>query len=335
MKKKSVTVLGWYGKTNIGDESYKLAFPKLFPDYKFNFTDKLTPKIIAETDAVVVGGGDILSDAFLKQLATVTKPKHIISASATETTDIAKLEGFANVIIRDHISCNLLARKGVPVIYKPDVAFALECNRDRGRRILRKKFEVHNRELYKKVVVVILNGYLIDSEQDGYDARRFMQFQNLAYNIGYIADFTPASFVFLPFGQSPPWDDRVPNAWASQRCKFWKKNLVVWNQQSVQSALDIIGAADAVISTRLHSTIFSMATGTPFIDITHNHKNTALLTTTEKMHYSIPYEAFDADKTLKLLKGLLERPDDAKKELQTLLDKQRELLRGLSDVRLV
>lgn len=332
---KVVTALGWYDKHNIGDESYKLAFPTVFPDYEWHFTDKLTPEVVGQSDALVLGGGDIMSDPFLNQLAFIDKPKHIISTSATARTDVNKLVGYQNIIVRDFNSVEMLKQKGVQAKYKPDVAFALTPDRMRGKRLIRKEYSSQKRDLYEKVIIVIMNGYLADAESNSYDVRKFIDFHKLAYDLGHISDHTPASFMFIPFGQMFPWDDRVPNIWVAQKCKFWQKNLVVWNEPSVQNILDMISAADAVISTRLHSTIFSLVGVTPFIDIIHNHKNSALLNSIEKNNYSLPYEAFDIEKAKKMLKGYLFERSEPEKELQSTVDKLRALLKGLSDVRLV
>lgn len=325
-----IHVLGWYGKSNIGDESYKTAFPLVFPGHEFQFTDKL-----AQADAVIVGGGDILSDPFLNQTLSCDKPLSVISASATDKTDTNKLKKFKNVYVRDFKSLEILRAKGIDAKYAPDVAFALNANKVRGREIIEAEFKSQKRDLYEKVVVVVLNGNLVDSEASGYDGRKFISFQNLAFQLGHVADFTNASFLFVPFGQDFPWDDRVPNAWVAQRCKWWKKNVVLWNQSSDQNVLNIISAADAVVSTRLHSTIFSITAGTPFVDITHNHKNTALLESTGTQKYSIPYHSFDGDRAKSLLKQLLEQPTEPKKELEEILNKQRKLLRELGHVRLL
>src|SRR4051812_19339112 len=110
---KVVTTLGWYNKSNCGDESYKLAFPKVFPDYEFRFADKLTPEIIGESDAFILGGGDVMSNAFLDQLAFINKPKHIISVSANEGVDITRLTNFDNIIVRDNKSLEILKNKGI------------------------------------------------------------------------------------------------------------------------------------------------------------------------------------------------------------------------------
>lgn len=331
---KVVTALGWYGKDNCGDESYKLAFPNVFPDYEWRFTDFLTPEKLSQTDAVVLGGGDVMSDPFLNQLAFVTKPKHIISTSATSSTDPDKLVGFKNIIVRDTSSVEILKKKGIQAKYKPDVAFSLTADKMNGRKLIRKEFVAQKRDLYEKLVVVVMNGYLADAESNSYDVRKFINFHKLAYDMGHVMDFTPASFIFIPFGQRLPWDDRVPNMWVAQKAKFWQKNVTVLNELSVQNILDIIGAANAVISTRLHSTIFSITANTPFIDITHNHKNSALLETIDRKQYSVPYESFDADRVKKMLKHLLWTPD-TEKDLQALADKQKSLLKSSREICLV
>jgi polysaccharide pyruvyl transferase WcaK-like protein len=328
-----VTVLGWYNHNNIGDESYKLAFPMIFPKCKFQFTNKLTSDIVKSTDIIVVGGGDILSDPFLNQVVGVKKPKYVISASATEKTDENKLKDFKSITVRDSKSVKILKDKGLKVNYAPDIAHILKPNPSNGLEILRKKFEQQELELYDRIVVVVMNGYLVDSESNHYDVRKFLSFHDLAFNLGHISDWTNASFIFLPFGQSLPWDDRVANAWVSQRCKFWKKNMVIWEEPNVQNVLDIISAAGAVISTRLHSTIFSIAAGVPFIDIIHNHKNESLIETIDMQEYAFPYSAIDRDAILNLLRRMLDYPESYKKEMKNLIDNQRALLGGISDVR--
>jgi polysaccharide pyruvyl transferase WcaK-like protein len=331
---KLITALAWVDNQNVGDESYKLAFPILFPHYKWHFTNKLTAKNIAESDAIVLGGGDIMSDAFLDQLVSVSKPKHIISASCTDKTDISKLLGFQNIIVRDLPSVKILKDKGIPSKYSPDAAFCLQPDKLRGKRLIRKEFAAQKRDLYAKTVAVVMNGYLADAESNSYDVRKFINFHKLAYDLGHVIDYTPASFIFLPFGQQLPWDDRAPNIWVAQKCKFWNKNVVVWEELGVQSVLDIISAADATISTRLHSTIFSIVGRTPFIDITHNHKNAALLETIEKQHASVRYEGLDGEHVQKMLKEIIWPKESKEKELQALVDKQRALLKDLSDVHL-
>ena len=70
----NILVLGWYGKHNIGDESYKLAIPKLFPEASVTFSDYIDKKLIEKNDQFIMGGGDIISPKFLQEFNKINKP---------------------------------------------------------------------------------------------------------------------------------------------------------------------------------------------------------------------------------------------------------------------
>lgn len=328
---KTITVLGWYGKNNCGDESYKKAFPTIFKNYKFNFTDIIKAEH-KNSDAFILGGGDVLSPIFLNQLIDIEKPKHIISVSANEQIDPKLLKNFKNIFVREHASLEILTKKGISASYAPDVAFALSGDPIKGNKLIKKHFEEQDRDLYENKVVVVINGFLAEEHSSAFDVRITFNFHDMVYKLSHVMDYTPASFIFIPFGQDLPWDDRVTNLWAASKAKFWKKNLCIWKESNVQNVLDMISSVDAIISTRLHSTIFAMATKTPIIDITHNHKNRWLLETTDKKHFSINYRAVDEEALKLKLNDLLENRQVHVKELSILLDKQRALLEGLGNV---
>jgi polysaccharide pyruvyl transferase WcaK-like protein len=331
---KVITVLGWYHKHNAGDESYKIAFPLLFPDYEFRFVDFLDDKSRKESDAFILGGGDVVSNGFLDQMNTTNKPKHIFSTTVSKEINPDKLSQYESIIVRDKKSAEILKYRGVESKLCPDAAFILSGDKMRGRRLIRKYFNSYGKDLYQKTVVVTINGYLSRDEDSYYDVRKFVSFHSMVYELTNMIDTTNASFIFVPFGQSLPWDDRVTNFWVGAKCKYWKKNLVLLNEPTVQDILDIFSAADAAISTRLHSTIFSCATMTPFVDITHNHKNRWLLETINKTDWSIPFNAFDGNKCKSLINSFIQKPEDSKKELEALINKQRATLKGL-DVRFI
>jgi colanic acid/amylovoran biosynthesis protein len=328
---KTVTVLGWYGKSNCGDESYKMAFPAVFKNYKFNFVNKITDH---NSDAYILGGGDVLAPSFLNQLVNVKKPKHIISVSANEKVDPELLKGYANIFVREKQSLDILTKKGVKASYAPDVAFALSGDPVRGLELMRNHFVEQKRDMYERRIVVVINGFLAEDHANGFDVRRAYNFQDLTYKLSHVLDHTNASFVFVPFGQELPWDDRVTNMWIASKAKFWKKNLCI-SESNVQNVLDIISSADAIVSTRLHSTIFAMTTKTPIVDITHNHKNRWLLETVDKNHFSVNYRAIDEGALKLKINDLISNRNIHAKELSILLDKQKEILGGLSNVCLV
>jgi polysaccharide pyruvyl transferase WcaK-like protein len=299
-----IAVLGWYGHGNAGDEAYKLAFPAVLPGHDLHFSEKLTGR----PDMVVLGGGDIVHPAFIRRLqAAPDIPKVAASVSLTTNSDFNALAGFARVHVRDHLSLSLAQSylDADKLTYTPDFTFVLDPNPDEGRAWLEQRFEDEGHSLRKQIVVVVLSNYIAFGNLDAL-ARDLTTFLKVSQDVAVVADNTDASFVFLPFSTKSPNDDRVPCAWAADRCKHYKKNIVVYDTLSVQQTLNIIGAADAVVSSRLHSTIFATLCGTPFIDLTHHDKNRGFVQTVGKTAWSVPYWEFSVKHYRDLLCNFLQ-----------------------------
>jgi polysaccharide pyruvyl transferase WcaK-like protein len=104
---------------------------------------------------------------------------------------------------------------------------------------------------------------------------------------------------------------------------------MIYNELDVQETLDIISASDAVVSTRLHSSIFSCATETPFLDITHSHKNKYFLETIKYEKASVGYEDFNIAKAKLILKNAIFSIEN-KEEIGSLVSINKLLLRELN-----
>jgi len=325
---KKITVLGWYGKSNIGDESYKIAFPKVFNNCEFTFTDRITDH--HQADEYVLGGGDILANNLIENILKTNKPCSIISASGNNQVDPEKLKKFKSIILRDDNSVKIIEKKGLNPTYAPDLAFSLTADKQRGAELIKNLFQEEKRDQYQNVIAVILNGYLIDNHQSDFDLRRFLAFQKMSFQLANVMDSTNASFLFIPFGQNMPWDDRITNMWTFQKTKFWKKNLCIYKEPNVQNVLDIIAACDMAISSRLHSTIFSIVAGTPFLDITHNHKNKWLLETLNLKQFSISYKSFDEERASEIIKDVMSRKEEYSNNLREISERQKSLLGGIN-----
>ena len=291
----NIGVVGWYNHGNCGDESYKLSFPKVFPQHQFVFLDEPTLPL----DAYILGGGDVVCDDFINCLSHI-KRKHLLSVSVSQSH--RNISSFDIVAVRDFKSLQNATTSGVRAQYVPDFAFSLNYDVARGKKLIKNQFK--GLDLYAKVVVVVVNSHLMPDHVGC--VKELFSFQNMASELARAMDSTNASFLFVPFSTSMPWDDRVSSGWVASRCKFWKKNAIVYDVLSVQDTLDIISAADAVISTRLHSSIFSCLSGTPFVDITHNHKNLYFLESNDLIKHSIRYrgaEGSDISNKLNLYMG--------------------------------
>lgn len=304
-------VCGWYGHGNAGDESYKIVFPKLFPGHAISFWDDAP---IDGHDLFVLGGGDVLTEPMLDLASNAREPRVAMSVSATTCQNPRHVgELFREVWARDQSSRGQLCDAGVDARLVPDFAFAMDPNPESGRRHLRKLFSEAGHELYSNTVAVVVNGHL--AVKEGCLARDESWFVSFAHLFGWVADRLNASFVFVPFGTSAPWDDRVPNAWVSSRAKFWKKNCVVYEKMSPQETLDLISACDAAVTTRLHAAIFCVLGGVPFIDLAHHDKTTNYLATVGLSDCTTPYWEVSKSFLLGQLEAYLANRDAARERL--------------------
>jgi polysaccharide pyruvyl transferase WcaK-like protein len=297
-------VWGWYGKHNIGDESYKFCFPALFPNIQFEFEGSES-----EYDLCVLGGGDILDPQFVQQALACRCPnKYILSVSAGPKAPIDLLNGFKQICVRDRRSEEFLRAKGVKCSYMPDIALTLRPDVERGRAMMRRKFAEEGLDLYNKQVGVVLNAHLIYSKE-GMLARDMVAFLKAAQDIGKLADETSASFIFFPMSTGMPCDDRISNGYVASRCKFWKKNWLVQERLSVQETLDLVSACDLIISSRLHSSIFSLISHVPFLDLVHHDKNRSFLETMHLEGHGLSYWSFSFEELKNALDDRLGSPE--------------------------
>jgi len=320
---RDVRILGWYDHGNVGDEAYKLAFPRVFPDCNFSFD---APK----AKNLILGGGDILSKSFLQQALSYPAEKRIaMSVSANSDTPVELVKRLDAIYVRDVKSVKCLTANGVPCTYMPDVATCMKPNRANGMQWLRAKYQSEGLELYEKKVGVVLNAHLYHGKPDIL-ARDFLNLMKVSWDLARLMDNTMASFVLLPMSTQLPYDDRVTNSMTCGRCKFWRKNLVVYDKLDVQQTLDLISTFDAVISTRLHTSIFSMVAGVPFIDVTHHDKNRGFLETVGLTDWSTPYWYFEYDAVYNRLKHLLNDGESDRNRLVTVLENQVKALEQTS-----
>ncbi len=309
-----LAVLGWYGHHNVGDEAYKIAFNKVFPEHFFHFANKLAGSSLAN---IVLGGGNVVSDYFIQQVPAKSS-KHAISVGITSDSPVASLSQFNTVIVRDVRSLALLASHGIKAQLMPDLTFSLEPSKKKGREYLERSFKLAGADLYSKVVAVVFNSYLLKFNS----VRGHTSFLKFASDMVALLDGTMASFVFVPFGREMPFDDRVANAWIASQCKWHKKNYVVYDYLSVHETLDLIAACDATISTRLHGNIFSCIGGAPFIDVYHHDKSLGFTETIGRSGWSVEYWNLD----LKYMKSLLEGHLNSGTRTDDITYQQRKLL---------
>lgn len=314
-----INVIGWYGHNNIGDESYKISFPKMFPKHSFTFSENIN-----NADIHILGGGDVVYGDYLKKIENV-KNKYIISTTISNDID---LKDFKYIAVRDLESFKKIKNYNTNISIIPDISFLLSPNKERGKFLIKSLFLSEKADLYNKTVAVIINGNLIQRHDSL--ARDDFNFYRLSQDMSRAMDNIASSFIFIPFGTDMPFDDRIANSSVVSKCKFWKKNINVLNRLSVQDTLDIISACDATVSMRLHSTIFSCLSNVPYIDIIHNHKNKWFAETSGYKKNNILYENFSQIQFLENLSKILYKDNEDIKELSLISNKYKSDLDNFS-----
>lgn len=304
----NIFVLGFFNKDNVGDESYKDTFKSLFPQHSFIFNDHLHKEAVAKSEAIILGGGNVLKAPYIEELKKVkNKPIYGFSIGIEDASVNIPKNLFKHIYARDEFTLKILKEKGIPCSYIPDAAFSLIPNINEGKNWLKLKFANEGLDMYQKVVTVIINSYVLNGHL-GSLTKDSLAFLKFSYDFARIADETNASFVFLPFGTSMPIDDRVTNSWVAAKCKYWKKNLVIFDRINHKTALNIISASNLTVSSRLHSSIFSYIAGTPFVDITHHSKNEIFIKSIGKQNCSIDFWNFDTNKARTLIDEMIDLP---------------------------
>ena len=327
-------VYGWYNHGNIGDESYKLSFPQIFSEHDLRFTDDPGTIDPGSYDVLVVGGGNILNQHHVGKLVRMKASGvliHPVIGFSLGFTDEGVTSGdlglFSKIVVRDRGAYERLCKMGVSgAALAPDAAFCLNPDRERGLRIWEGYYQYYHRDLYERRVVVVLNSHLCSGHESlSRDTLRFLTFSN---SMAEIIDRTNASVLFVPFGTTLPWADRIANGCCASKCKWFKKNLVLYDDLGVQSVLDVVAAADAVVSMRLHASIFSAVANVPFLDIYHHDKNLWNLQTLGLEDWGVPYWDFAQGRAKCLLEDHLNAPGVGRGRLERIREAQRVQLRG-------
>lgn len=299
-----IKVLGWTGKGNTGDEAYKLAFPTLFPEFDFNFG------LENGEEVCFLGGGDILNKSFVQAALKYSK-RYAISVTVKPDSPFELLREFDGIYVRDAMSSQILRQNEIPHFVMPDIASCLAPdfkNFHRGTPdwISEQFKQKGGADLYEKKVGVVLNAHLFHGKE--VLARDYLNLQKVMFDLSRLADETSASFIFFPMSTSMPWDDRVTNSSVAARCKYWNKNLMIYDELGVIETINLIASCDVLISTRLHSTIFAIMNSVPFVDLVHHDKNRGYLQSVGLLDWAISYWEFDYNELKSQVKSKLLEP---------------------------
>jgi len=257
-----VCVLGWYDtptgkKSNLGDESFKLAFKTLWPSIDFTFTDKIESNI-NNYDSLWIGGGSFLDNDIEGINNKITIPILFLGVGLghnIKKENKALLDQAFKVIVRDTYSLNF-CKKATSIA---DLSYSLyeEKPLNLGR---------------SKQVVILLNDFLtphtlsplwVSTSYDWF-LHSFGSICNDLIDEGYVLHFIPMCTGYTDDRRiNGSLIGRIPN----RERVIWYLNPVTLTELNAQ-----ISISEFVITQRFHGIVFSSMLGIPYISLNCHDK---------------------------------------------------------------
>jgi hypothetical protein len=276
---KSILVFGWYGVQhgNLGDELFRSAFQRLFPDYQFRFVDRIIRTDLNDIDVVIFGGGSFLDNALpidddAKSLLATKKLLYIGIGMETDIhPDHRKLLAQAELVAT--------RTQGVAdTLFIPDLVYALQE-------------PVYQAGSTEKTILVLPNCSVIATWQDPvwkkiwWDSFKleFAQVLEQYYRDGYQVDF-------FPMCQCASSDDHLASMELLGYTEKRKlQGLLSQTEPDIGKLISLFSSYQAIITQRYHGIILAELARVPYVSIHHHDK---LKTSYIREGEFIPYFGF-------------------------------------------
>lgn len=264
---QNILVYGWYSHGNVGDELFKEAYYKLFPELNLTFTDHITPSMLDQADGVFIGGGSFLNFPLniKPDVIAQLKSKPLFYLGVGSETDIHPMhqELIKQAIlinIRNDVGLEKIKKLNKNVFVTLDLVYALSDEMISSAKI-------------PNSVLIIPNISVIPQNKDpywkhvswNYFKSEFSQFIDFLIKEKCYVDF-------LPFCVNNNSNDQ----WAAYEIINHMDNH---NGQSVLNPFygianvsRVISKYEMVITQRYHGVVISEMMGIPYISIHHHDK---------------------------------------------------------------
>lgn len=272
-----INFFGWYGRHNSGDEAFKLAHAKLFPDVERIYTVD-DPDYTA--DHVILGGGDVIKPFYLEKL-DASKPFSAIGCGLGYESEAQLLKAHPpeHLILRNRRDIEVAHEAGLMSEYCPDLAFLLEPT---------ESIEIRKRKKKKSMAVV-----LSDSLNASFGHRDPKELAYSEYYKWTLADSLTEllqwyDIHFLVYSKDQYSNDHRMAFDVAARMKGG--NYPIIDCSEPQFALNIMKSFDLALVTKFHSLLFGTIAGTPMVNLGVTRKTSLFCQENGLADYSIePY----------------------------------------------
>lgn len=285
-------IFGWYDRFNCGDEAFKISFEKLFgKDLKFT-----NEKIESSCSRIVLGGGDVIKDYYLRKIPTETKFSVIgCGLGYEDEIHLLKSRNVEKVFLRNYKDVDLASAAGVSASYCPDLAFLIDVPpiMETLKRSAPEK---------KKLAVILTDAINVSAsamKPEMFYAEFFKS--EMARSLDYLAEWY--EIYFIPMSHELYSFDTKMHLDVACRMKAARRDNIFMDCPSPVEMIKLIQQMDLVVTAKFHGLIFSVLTGTPFVNVGVTRKTELFCQEHSLNKMSVPPYSFLKDRFLENVKA--------------------------------
>lgn len=296
INKKNIVVYGFYNHKNLGDELFKEAFKKLFPNYDFCFVDHLTLENLNYSDTIFFGGG-----SFLNQDLSVPKDKLAVWIELRKKNILYIGIGLETEIHKSH---NALMQQAKLIAYRkfnnnqytynniieiPDLVYTLNHYIDFSKTTIQNS------------VLVLPNVSVVPRHNDPHWMHS--AWEHFKTEMAQFLDYLIDNKYNVQFGNMCH-DPKLNDNFATYSIL---SGMINRNNDSINNYLDqrFIATFGMVITQRYHGIILADMNNVPSLSIHHHDKL--------KTENSISYYEISKDKLIFNFNSIKDKPKENKK----------------------
>jgi hypothetical protein len=270
-----IIIFGYYLHSNAGDDQYIYSFSRIFEEHDLIFVscDEVSDFSVSDTDIIVIGGGDVFNDYFMKKFNQrfEGKPNKILAVSVGFPdinylihTDSLRLIDY--LFLRTKQDIELAQKHFHPdrVIYIPDASIALNY--------------IHTYEPVDKKIAICLSRHIYHPQyQRTYSnvLGKLKLFVSHIISKGY-------KVVFVPFNTShtnPNENDTVIQHDLMSILSADSLSMVSYISEELNhdELMNVFNGCELIVPFRFHACLFSIYAKKPFFPIYSTRKIKNLL----------------------------------------------------------
>lgn len=262
-----ILVYGFFNKSNIGDNLFIEAYKKLFPEYEFTFSEKITAELFESHDTLFLGGGSFLDGQLNvpKELLEKLPSKPIVYLGVGAETSIHPWHKFliqkaSLVCIRSIHAIDKIKALNANTIYCPDLVYALSD-------------EIDKQKAKPKSILFLPNSHTVSKWNDAawkHSAWEYFK-SECAQTFEFLIDHKHSIDV-LPMCRNSNHKDDFTAAEIANKMTHGKLNILPFEEYDFVSLSKLCSSYELIISQRYHGLVMADITQTPCINLHHHDK---------------------------------------------------------------